>query len=64
MGGYSGNGPVVWADVYNPATGNWRTLTDMPTGRGSPGAGGINGKVYVIGGQADATLATNQVYTP
>ena len=64
MGGYSGNGPVVWADVYNPATGNWRILPDMPTGRGSPGAGAINGKVYVAGGQGDITLTTNQVYTP
>ena len=49
MGGYSGNGPVVWAEVYNPATRTWRTLTDMPTGRWSPGAGAINGKVYVVG---------------
>jgi N-acetylneuraminic acid mutarotase len=64
MGGYSGNGPVVWADVYNPATNSWRTVTDMPTGRWSPGAGALNGKVYVVGGQADTTLTTNQAYTP
>jgi N-acetylneuraminic acid mutarotase len=64
MGGYSGNGPVVWADVYNPATNSWRTVTDMPTGRWSPGAGALNGKVYVVGGQADTTLATNQAYMP
>jgi hypothetical protein len=36
----------------------------MPTGRASPPAGTINGKLYVVGGQADTTLATNQVYTP
>ena len=64
MGGYSGVGPVVWAEVYNPAAGSWRTLTDAPTGRGSPGAGAINGKIYVVGGQADTTVATNQAYTP
>ena len=64
MGGHSGNGPVVWAEVYNPATGNWRTLTDAPTGRASPGSGAISGKIHVIGGQADTTLATNLAYTP
>lgn len=49
---------MVWAEVYNPATGSWRTLTDAPTGRGSPGSGAINGKIFVIGGQADTTPAT------
>ena len=60
MGGHSGNGPVVWAEVYNPATRAWRILPDMPTGGGSPGAGAINGKVYVAGGQGDITLTTNR----
>jgi N-acetylneuraminic acid mutarotase len=64
MGGYSGNGHIVAAEVYNPSTRTWGILTDMPTGRYSPGAGAINGKVYVVGGQADTTLATNQAYTP
>jgi kelch-like protein 2/3 len=64
VGGYSGNGPVVWAEVYNPATNSWRPLTDMPTAGWSPGAGAINGKLYVIGGQTDTTMAINQVYTP
>jgi hypothetical protein len=36
----------------------------MPAGRLSPGAGAINGKLYVVGGQADSTLSTNQAYTP
>ena len=40
MGGHSGNGPVVWAEVYNPATRAWRILPDMPTGGGSPGGRG------------------------
>jgi N-acetylneuraminic acid mutarotase len=64
VGGYSGIGPLVAVDVYNPTTNSWRLLTDMPTGRASPGAGAINGKLYVVGGQADSTLAINQVYTP
>jgi N-acetylneuraminic acid mutarotase len=55
---------VVWADVYNPATNSWRTLIDMPRGAWSPGAGAINGKIYVVGGQADVTQTTTQVYTP
>jgi hypothetical protein len=50
--------------VYNPSTNTWRTVTDMSAGRSSPGAGAINGKVYVIGGQADTTVSTNEAYTP
>jgi N-acetylneuraminic acid mutarotase len=64
MGGYSGNGPVGWSEVYNPATNTSRTLIDMPTARWSPGSGVINGKVYVVGGQGDVTMTTNEVYTP
>jgi N-acetylneuraminic acid mutarotase len=64
VGGYSGNGAVVWAEAYNPSTRAWRILPDMPTGRSSPGAGAINGKVYVAGGQGNATVTTNQMYTP
>jgi len=64
VGGYSGNGAVVWAEAYNPSTRTWRILPDMPTGRGSPGAGAINGKVYVAGGQGDVTVTANETYTP
>ena len=64
IGGYSGNGQIVASESYDIASRTWRILTDMPTGRWSPGAGAINGKIYVVGGQGDATLAANEVYTP
>jgi hypothetical protein len=35
---------------YNPATGNWKVGTPMPTGRIDPGVVAMNDKIYVIGG--------------
>jgi hypothetical protein len=64
MGGYGGNGPAAWTEVYDPATGIWRQLSEALTARSSPGSGAINGKIYLVGGQADTTLATNQAYAP
>jgi hypothetical protein len=51
-------------EVYDPATGRWRTVAGLPTARWSPGAGAISGKVYAVGGGGNATQAVNQVYTP
>jgi len=64
IGGYNGGDPLTAMEAYNPATNTWGTVTGMPTARWSPGAGAINGKIYVAGGEGDATLTTNQVYTP
>lgn len=62
--GYDGSAPVEAAEVYNPATRSWRQLSAMPTGRWSPGAGAINGRIYVVGGREELTVAWNQVYVP
>ena len=64
IGGYRGSGQIVASESYDIASRTWRILTDMPTGRWSPGAGAINGKIYVAGGQGDVTLAANEAYTP
>jgi hypothetical protein len=50
--------------MYDPATNRWRTVSGMPTGRWSPGAGAIGGKVYAVGGGGNVTQAINQVYMP
>jgi len=51
-------------EVYDPATGRWRTVAGLPTARWSAGAGAINGKVYAVGGGGNASQAVNQAYTP
>ena len=64
MGGYNGIDPVTAVEMYDPATNRWRTVAGMPTGRWSPGAGAINGKLYVVGGQGDVTLGAHEAYLP
>ena len=39
-------------EVYNPATNSWQTAAALPTARGSIAAAVLNGKLYVIGGEA------------
>jgi hypothetical protein len=64
LGGYNGIDPVPTVEVYDPATNMWRTVTGMPTARWAPGAGAVSGRLYAVGGQGEATLATTQVYIP
>ena len=52
-----------YSHVYNPATKAWSELTQMPTARshaeGSSFA--IDGKIYVVAGQAASNVSTNRV---
>ena len=64
IGGYNGSDPVHTAEVYDPTTNRWRTLTGMPTRRWSPGAAAINGKLYAVGGDDGDTAWITEVYTP
>jgi N-acetylneuraminic acid mutarotase len=65
IGGMSATGETAaTVEVYNPATNSWRTVAEMPTARWLLGAGVIGGKLYAVGGNAGATLPTNQIYTP
>jgi N-acetylneuraminic acid mutarotase len=54
MGGDTGDGPgqrqLASAEVFDPATGAWSAIADMPTPRNSMGAAVLEGKVYVMGG--------------
>jgi hypothetical protein len=47
-------------EVYNPATDKWETKTAMPTSRVGASASVIDGKIYVVGGDSNAT----EVYDP
>ncbi len=65
MGGASdmGYAPVSSAYSYDPASGDWRVLAPMLYAtRGSAGAMGHDGKVYVFGGQSGSGYT--QIYDP
>ena len=50
-------------DRFDPASGTWETLVDMPTPRGSYGAAYIDGRIVAVGGE-DPTqvLAAAEMY--
>jgi len=55
---------VATLEVYDPATNMWTTKTSMPTARHHVGGAVINGKFYVVGGDAGGVVATLEVYDP
>jgi subtilisin family serine protease len=61
FGGSSASGFLKQTRVYNPATGLWSTLTDMPTAAAYSGALVYKNLIFIIGG---ADTADVQVYNP
>jgi N-acetylneuraminic acid mutarotase len=50
-------------DRYDPASGNWAELADMPSARGSYGAAVIEGRIVAVGGEEPTrVLATVEMY--
>jgi N-acetylneuraminic acid mutarotase len=48
---------------FNPASGTWDTLTEMPTPRGSYGAALIDGRIVAVGGEEPTrVLSTVEMY--
>ena len=48
---------------FDPESGNWEKLTDMPTPRGSYGAALIDGRIVAVGGEEPTrVLATVEMY--
>jgi serine/threonine protein kinase/N-acetylneuraminic acid mutarotase len=48
---------------FDPASGNWEALPDMPTARGSYGAAYIDGRIVAVGGEEPTrVLATVEMY--
>jgi N-acetylneuraminic acid mutarotase len=78
------SGPAAWQPIdyvweYDPAADSWKSLTPLPTKRGSANAVVVDGKIYVIGGaglhpgsketvvhpaRPHRALGTNEVYDP
>ena len=56
MGGYpSSRQTVATVQVYDPATDSWRLGTPLPVPINHPMAAGVNGILYMIGGQRSAS---------
>jgi N-acetylneuraminic acid mutarotase len=60
--GGSVNGPHLTVnEAYDPATDTWETKTPMPTARAGLSANTVNGRIYLMGGDANTT---NEAYDP
>ncbi|NNF66795.1 MAG: hypothetical protein HKM98_04725, partial [Gammaproteobacteria bacterium] len=58
-----------WLDKFDPATGSWTVLPDMPTARDHFGAAIVAGKIYAVAGRdsgasdgVDVTVSQTDVY--
>ncbi|NIR51516.1 hypothetical protein GWO43_23325, partial [candidate division KSB1 bacterium] len=49
---------------YDPSSDRWSEKHAMPTARGTSVAITVSGMVHVLGGAADADLATHEIYDP
>ncbi|WP_445438740.1 Kelch repeat-containing protein [Dyadobacter arcticus] len=54
------DGQVTWLDEFDPASGNWKTLTDAPRPRDHVQVAVLNNKLYLAGGRL-STARINQV---
>jgi N-acetylneuraminic acid mutarotase len=48
-------------EAYDPKTNSWTAKSPMPTPRYYPGAGVLNGVLYIVGGLGTSNFATNVV---
>lgn len=68
IGGLAAGSSVINPDLqmFDPGTGIWTQLTDLPNPRFSPVAGWIDGLLYAAGGYITTFASTNdlQVYDP
>jgi len=59
----AGRGNFTAAEAYEPATGRWTRLPDLPTRRGGLAAAATgNGFVVAVGGEADATFEEAEAF--
>jgi N-acetylneuraminic acid mutarotase len=49
-GGYWDDAPTARTDVYDPGTGSWTRLEDMPAPRLAAGSANVGGMLMVFGG--------------
>jgi N-acetylneuraminic acid mutarotase len=59
-----GLGAIIADNQAYAQFGSWETKSPMPTPRWGAGAGVIDGKLYVVGGNGPSELTTLEVYDP
>jgi hypothetical protein len=71
VGGWAGEARIAQhaAEQYDPATDQWSSVPALPTARGGLGAGVLDGRCYVVGGEDWAlplpgTFAVLEVFDP
>jgi hypothetical protein len=66
IAGVDGASILNSAYSYDPGTQAWSAIAGLSGGREAPGAVGLNGRIYVIGGWGDsgAAVAKTEVYDP
>lgn len=66
LGGFNGGTAQNAARVYDPATGIWTTLANLPAARGGHAAATVRGRIYAVGGTFDGftSLNANAEYDP
>jgi N-acetylneuraminic acid mutarotase len=64
VGGRPGAEAASALEVYDPETNTWTILSPMPTGRSGIGAGVVNDKLYVFGGEDPRLFSEVEVYDP
>ena len=55
---------VATLEALNPRTLIWTQLPNMPTARGGLAAAGMNGRLYVFGGEIPGVFAENEEFNP
>ncbi|MGW2934605.1 Kelch repeat-containing protein [Streptomyces sp. NPDC001156] len=62
FGGTQGRVPLSKATVYDPATGGWQRLANMPQQLRKPGVEAVGGDIYVVGGWDSTENASAAAY--
>ncbi len=55
---------ISTVEAYAPASDTWYTITDMPNPRGGLSATGIDGKLYIFGGEIPGIFEEVEEYDP
>lgn len=66
-GRWNGRGNLTAVEAYDPATGTWSRMADLPAPRGGHTAATLRGLIHVTGGEdlsSGATFADHWVYDP
>merc|ERR1712060_964171 len=64
VGGSSGQQPLDMAECFDPTLGRWEIVPPMLTARQRCAAAGLDGRLYVLGGENNRPLAVVERFDP